>query len=53
MSVSDHEIARVLSEALPYMQRYDEETIVWPGHGAATTLGTERPHLEDWVARGW
>jgi glyoxylase-like metal-dependent hydrolase (beta-lactamase superfamily II) len=34
-------------------RRYDEETIVWPGHGAATTLGTERPHLEDWVARGW
>jgi acetylglutamate kinase len=34
MSVSDHEIARVLSEALPYMQRYDEETIVikYGGH---------------------
>jgi glyoxylase-like metal-dependent hydrolase (beta-lactamase superfamily II) len=32
---------------------YDEETIVWPGHGAPTTIGTERPHLEDWVARGW
>jgi acetylglutamate kinase len=34
MSVSDHEIARVLSEALPFMQRYDEETIVikYGGH---------------------
>jgi len=34
MSVSDHEIARVLSEALPYMQRYYEETIVikYGGH---------------------
>ena len=34
MSVSEHDIARVLSEALPYMQRYDEETIVikYGGH---------------------
>ena len=28
MAISDHDIARVLSEALPYMQRYDDETIV-------------------------
>ena len=28
MSVSEHEIARVLSEALPYMQRYDEAIAV-------------------------
>ena len=34
MSVSEHEIARVLSEALPYMQRYDEANIVikYGGH---------------------
>src|SRR5579863_1908981 len=34
MSVSEYDIARVLSEALPYMQRYDEETIVikYGGH---------------------
>ena len=34
MAISDHDIARVLSEALPYMQRYDEETIVinYGGH---------------------
>jgi len=29
------------------------ETIVLPGHGAATTVGTERPHLQEWVDRGW
>ena len=29
------------------------ETIVLPGHGLDTTIGTERPHLADWVERGW
>ena len=34
MAVSPHDIARVLSEALPHMQRYDEEIIVvkYGGH---------------------
>lgn len=29
------------------------ETIVMPGHGLDTTIGNERPHLDEWVARGW
>ncbi|MHB8669406.1 MAG: MBL fold metallo-hydrolase [Acidimicrobiales bacterium] len=29
------------------------DTLVMPGHGASTTIGAERPHLEEWVARGW
>ncbi len=28
-------------------------TWVYPGHGRDTTLGTERPHLPEWRARGW
>ncbi|HXF87135.1 MAG TPA: acetylglutamate kinase [Xanthobacteraceae bacterium] len=34
MAVSPHEIAHILSEALPYMQRYDEATVVikYGGH---------------------
>jgi glyoxylase-like metal-dependent hydrolase (beta-lactamase superfamily II) len=28
-------------------------TIVLPGHGVDTTIGAERPHLDEWVARGW
>ncbi|MFI5735731.1 MBL fold metallo-hydrolase [Kribbella sp. NPDC051587] len=30
-----------------------DETWVYPGHGADTTLGTERPHLAEWRERGW
>ena len=29
------------------------ETIVMPGHGLDTTIGAERPHLDEWVTRGW
>ena len=29
------------------------ETIVMPGHGDDTTIETERPHLDEWIARGW
>jgi len=29
------------------------ETIVLPGHGDDTTIGTERPHLQEWIDRGW
>jgi glyoxylase-like metal-dependent hydrolase (beta-lactamase superfamily II) len=30
-----------------------DETWVYPGHGADTTIGAERPHLGEWRARGW
>ncbi|MEU6329528.1 MULTISPECIES: MBL fold metallo-hydrolase [unclassified Streptomyces] len=30
-----------------------DETWVYPGHGADTTLGAERPHLAAWHERGW
>jgi len=29
------------------------DTLIWPGHGASSTLGAEAPHLDEWVARGW
>jgi glyoxylase-like metal-dependent hydrolase (beta-lactamase superfamily II) len=29
------------------------DTVVMPGHGVDTTIGTERPHLAEWVERGW
>ena len=33
--------------------RFDDATVVHPGHGDDTTLGTERPHLAKWRKRGW
>jgi glyoxylase-like metal-dependent hydrolase (beta-lactamase superfamily II) len=33
--------------------RLADETWVYPGHGHDTTLGAERPNLEEWRARGW
>jgi glyoxylase-like metal-dependent hydrolase (beta-lactamase superfamily II) len=30
-----------------------DETWFYPGHGDDSTLGTERPHVDEWRARGW
>ena len=29
------------------------DLLVFPGHGLDTTIGDERPHLDEWVQRGW
>jgi glyoxylase-like metal-dependent hydrolase (beta-lactamase superfamily II) len=33
--------------------RFGPDTLVLPGHGADTTIGEERPHLQEWIDRGW
>ena len=30
-----------------------DDTWFYPGHGADSTLGAERPHLAEWHTRGW
>lgn len=42
-----HDVETKLFAPLP------DETWVYPGHGADTTLGAERPHLAAWRERGW
>ena len=29
------------------------DTLVLPGHGDDTTIGRERPHLDEWIERRW
>jgi glyoxylase-like metal-dependent hydrolase (beta-lactamase superfamily II) len=33
--------------------RLPDATWIYPGHGNDSTIGAERPHLEEWRARGW
>lgn len=42
-----NDVSKKLFDALP------DETWVYPGHGQDTTLGAERPHLDEWRERGW
>ncbi len=48
---SFEQIIRSIDERL--FSKLAPETIVMPGHGADTTIGRERPHLQEWVDRGW
>lgn len=36
-----------------FFRPLDADVVIWPGHGAPSTIGEERPHLDEWVARGW
>jgi glyoxylase-like metal-dependent hydrolase (beta-lactamase superfamily II) len=44
-------IIRSIEERL--FARFDPGTLVLPGHGACTTIGSEVPHLGEWIERGW
>jgi glyoxylase-like metal-dependent hydrolase (beta-lactamase superfamily II) len=42
-----HDVSTKVFDRLP------DETWFYPGHGNDSTLGAERPHLEEWRTRGW
>jgi glyoxylase-like metal-dependent hydrolase (beta-lactamase superfamily II) len=44
---------RIITSIRERLFALPDETTVYPGHGRDTTIGVERPHLEEWIARGW
>jgi glyoxylase-like metal-dependent hydrolase (beta-lactamase superfamily II) len=47
------DFATIISSIDTKLFTFPADTIVLPGHGLDTTVGTERPHLQEWVDRGW
>ncbi len=45
--------AQIIEQIETKLFTLPDETIVYPGHGKDTTIGTERPHLQEWKDRGW
>jgi len=44
---------RIISSIRERLFNLPDDTVVYPGHGRDTTIGQERPHLDEWIARGW
>jgi glyoxylase-like metal-dependent hydrolase (beta-lactamase superfamily II) len=50
----DHsDFAKIIESIAEELFTLDDGTVVLPGHGAATTIGVERPQLPEWIVRGW
>ncbi len=45
--------AQIIASIREKLFALPDETAVHPGHGADTTIGAERPHLQEWIDRGW
>lgn len=45
--------AQIIDSIVTKLYVLPDETQVRPGHGADTTIGTEKPHLQEWIDRGW
>ena len=44
---------RIIASIRERLFTLPDDTTVYPGHGRDTTIGQERPHLAEWIARGW
>lgn len=50
---TEEDFTRLLSDVTNRCFPLPDDTMVHPGHGDPTTLGAERPHLDEWRERGW
>ena len=44
---------RIIESIESQLFALEDDTIVMPGHGLDTTIGTERHHHSMWIGRGW
>jgi glyoxylase-like metal-dependent hydrolase (beta-lactamase superfamily II) len=44
---------RIIASIRERLFTLPDDTNVYPGHGRDTTIGAERPHLDEWISRGW
>ena len=49
----DADFATIITLDRGHAVHVPRHTIVLPGHGVDTTIGAERPHLDEWIERGW
>ena len=52
-TLSEPEFDSLMEGVVDHFFRLPDETWVYPGHGYDTTIGQERPHLEEWRLRRW
>lgn len=53
-TTSDEDFQQLFNDVSQRLfDEFEDDTIIHPGHGAATTLGAERPALPAWQGRGW
>ena len=49
----ERRFAQIIESVRTKLFTLPDDTIVYPGHGADTTIGAERLHLQEWIDRGW
>lgn len=53
-TTSEGDFARLFNDVKTRLfDVHDDDAVVHPGHGKSTTLGAERPYLDEWFKRRW
>ncbi len=52
-TTSTEDFAEIMRSLRERLFAVHDDTWVYPGHGDDTTIGKERPFLDEWQARGW